>query len=344
MTFNYSKLQKILERSVDNKKVFGTTFALKKDDSIWEGAAGNFSIGQPFFIASTTKLFTSAIIFKLLIEGKLDLDDSVRKHLSEKNLSGLHLYKGKDYSNSITIKHLLSHTSGLPDYFQDKDSEGKSLESQLTSGKDQSWTFEQTLEWSKNLSPHFIPGTKGKAHYSDTNFQLLGAIISNVTNNSFAENCEKYIFDPLFLRNTYVYSDDYDGKPKNFYFKQRELPIPKAMSSFGPDGGIVSTTSDLLFFIEAFFNGKIFPKNIISQIQVWNNIFFPMKAGIGIHQFKLPWIFNPFGTVPSFIGHSGLSGALAYYCPKNNLYVVGTVNQVAYPDTSFRTMIKIISA
>jgi hypothetical protein len=66
-----------------------------------------------------------------------------------------------------------------------------------------------------------------------------------------------------------------------------------------------------------------------------------MKSGIGIHLFKLPWIFNPTGAVPYFIGHSGLSGALAYYCPNENIYVVGTVNQVAHPDISFKTMIKL---
>jgi hypothetical protein len=45
--------------------------------------------------------------------------------------------------------------------------------------------------------------------------------------------------------------------------------------------------------------------------------------------------------VPYFIGHSGLSGALAYYSPKENIYVVGTVNQVAHPDISFKAMIKL---
>ncbi|HMP14764.1 MAG TPA: hypothetical protein PKD70_12870 [Saprospiraceae bacterium] len=45
--------------------------------------------------------------------------------------------------------------------------------------------------------------------------------------------------------------------------------------------------------------------------------------------------------MPYFIGHSGLSGALAYYSPKENMFIVGTVNQVAHPDLSFRTMIKL---
>jgi D-alanyl-D-alanine carboxypeptidase len=66
-----------------------------------------------------------------------------------------------------------------------------------------------------------------------------------------------------------------------------------------------------------------------------------MRSGIGIHLLKLPWIFNPIGTVPYFIGHSGLSGALAYYSPEEHIFVVGTVNQVAHPDISFRTMIKL---
>ncbi len=66
-----------------------------------------------------------------------------------------------------------------------------------------------------------------------------------------------------------------------------------------------------------------------------------MLSGIGLHLFKLLWIFNPMGAVPYFIGHSGLSGALAYHSLKENLYVAGTVNQVAHPDLSFKTVIKL---
>jgi hypothetical protein len=64
----------------------------------------------------------------------------------------------------------------------------------------------------------------------------------------------------------------------------------------------------------------------------------------GIHRFKLPWYFAPFGAVPEFIGHSGLSGALALYCPERRLFIGGTVNQVAHPDLSFRVMIKLAQA
>ena len=187
----------------------------------------------------------------------------------------------------------------------------------------------------------FAPGTKGKANYSDANFQLLGKIIETITHKSYSENCQEIIIKPLGLQKTYLYQDSTDKTPKILYYKSKELNIPKAMTSFGADGGIVSTSSDMLVFIEAFFTGKLFPKAYIDELQKWNKIFFPMQSGIGIHLFKLPWIFNPTGAVPYFIGHSGLSGALAYYSPKENIFIVGTVNQVAHPDISFKTMIKL---
>jgi D-alanyl-D-alanine carboxypeptidase len=341
LTDKEKSLQKVLDEKVDNRKVFGTSFSIKKDDFVWHGNSGNFSANQSYFIASTTKLFTTAIILKLKADGNLNLDDKVIDYIDDSILAGLHIFKGKEYLARITIKHLLAHTSGLPDYFQGKGANGKSLEDELVNGNDQSWTFEQAIERTKKMNPFFAPGTKGKANYSDANFQLLGKIIETITRNSYSENCKEFIIEPLGLTKTYLYQDSTDKTPKTLYYKSNELNIPKAMTSFGADGGIVSTSSDMLIFIEAFFTGKLFPSSYIDELQEWNKIFFPMRSGIGIHLFKLPWIFNPTGSVPYFIGHSGLSGALAYYSPKENIFIVGTVNQVAHPDISFKTMIKL---
>jgi D-alanyl-D-alanine carboxypeptidase len=334
-------LQTILNKTVDGKKVFGTSFAIKKDTLVWNGASGNLLIDQPYFIASTTKLFTTAIILKLRAESKLSLDDKISNYIDKSILSGLNIYKDKDFSQELTIKHLLSHTSGLPDYFQGKGTTGKSLENEITEGNDQLWTFEQAIERTKSMVPLFAPGTKGKANYSDANFQLLGKIIETITHKSYSENCQEIIIKSLGLTKTYLYQDSTDKTPKTLYHKSNELNIPKAMTSFGADGGMVSISTDMLIFIEAFFTGQIFPIEYINELQEWNRIFFPMKSGIGIHLFKLPWIFNPTGAVPYFIGHSGLSGALAFFSPKENIFVVGTVNQVAHPDISFKTMIKL---
>jgi D-alanyl-D-alanine carboxypeptidase len=335
-------LQSVLNKFIDNKYVFGTSFCIKHKSNLWCGASGNMNTDSQYFIASTTKLYVTAIILHLKSKGILDLDDKISKYLDVDVLKGLHTLNGKDYSPEISIKNLLAHTSGIPDYFHQKNKEGKSLESELVKGNDQFWTFEQVMDYSKQLKPLFVPNAKGKAHYSDTNFQLLGKIIENVTQKSISDNYKELIFNPLGLSRTYLYIDILDQKPMTLYYKSKELFIPKAMASFGPDGGIVSTSNELMTFLTAFFNGTFFSKSYIESLKIWNRIFFPMQSGVGIHRFKLLWIFNPVGTIPELLGHSGLSGTLAYHSPEKDLFVTGTVNQVANPGTSFRLAIKLI--
>jgi len=98
----------------------------------------------------------------------------------------LHIFKGVDYSNSLTVKNLLAHTSGLPDYFEDNSEERKSLLLKLHEGVDHGWSFEKIMEISKKMTPKFAPNTKGKAYYSDTNFQLLGKITENIYGEKLA--------------------------------------------------------------------------------------------------------------------------------------------------------------
>jgi len=85
--------------------VFGTVYAIKYQDKTWTGSAGNISTAQPFFIASTTKLFVTSIILKLRSEGKITLEDKICKYLDSTVMKNLHVYKGIDYSNEITIQH-----------------------------------------------------------------------------------------------------------------------------------------------------------------------------------------------------------------------------------------------
>jgi len=192
------------------------------------------------------------------------------------------------------------------------------------------------------MKPRFKPGAKGKAFYSDTNYQLLGRVIEIITGKRIGAVLKEFIFEPLQLRNTYLYDDSNDTTPVSLYYKTDPLCIPLAMTSFGPDGGIVSTARESMTFLRAFFGGQLFPKEYISELTIWNRIFFPLQYGIGVARFKLPRIFSPFKPIPELIGHSGLSGAFAYYCPEKDLYLTGTVNQIAKPGLSFRLMIKLL--
>jgi len=140
------KLQHVLDKTVDNKKVFGTVVNISSGSESWIGSAGNLTNQSQYFIASTTKLYITAIILKLRETGQLSLDDKISAYLPSNVMNDLHIYKGVDYSDEITIKHLLSHTSGLPDYFEQKKENGQSLKDELISGKDQKWIFEETIK------------------------------------------------------------------------------------------------------------------------------------------------------------------------------------------------------
>ncbi len=336
-------LQTIINKTIDNTSIFGTVLTVEKGNESWTGSAGNLTKEQPFFIASTTKLYVTALILKLKADGKISLEDKIYKYFSLEIMHKLHFYKNVDYSDNITVRNLLAHTGGLPDYFEDKGVDGKSLYQKLSEGKDQSWTFEQTVEMSKKMTPKFAPNTKGKAHYSDTNFQLLGKIIENIYCKNIAEVMNDVIFQPLGLKQTYMYADAADKTAAMMYFKNKPLDICKAMTSFGADGGIVSTSAETMVFLKAFFNGYFFPKSYLPELYTWNSIMFPLEYGVGIMKFQLPAIFTMFRKMPALIGHSGLSGAFAYYIPEKDVFLSGTVNQINNPGTSYKMLIQIVS-
>lgn len=340
------KLQQILDSVVDNKKVFGISVSIEKADGSLDfvGSAGNLEKESQFFIASTTKLYITAIIMRMREDGILSLDDPISKYIEKRFLQHLLVIRGIDYASVITIRQLLAHTSGLPDYFQQKKANGKSLQDEITLGKDQSWTFEQVIEEVKTMKPSFHPEKKGKALYSDTNYQILGRIIETITGKTLSAVLKESIFDKLGLKRTYLYEDSSDTIPEPMYFKQKPLFIPLAMVSFGPDGGIVSTSEELMVFIKAFFKGELFSKEYFNEMKCWNKIFFPLEYGIGMARFRLPRIFSPFKAMPELLGHSGLSGAFAFYSPLRNVYLTGTVNQIHYPSTSFKLMLQLINS
>lgn len=332
----------VLNKSTNGKLVHGSVFFITKGDSTWSGSAGDLTTDSQFFIASTTKLFTTAIIMQMREDGKISLDDPISKFLTPDVMQGLHVIDGVDHSGQITIRHLLAQTSGLPDYFQGKKQNGKSLRQELTKGIDQHWTFEEAIALSKTMKPKFAPGTVGKAFYSDTNFQLLGRIIEIIGGSSYADQVQQRIAVPLSLKKTYVYTDVNDTKPVDIYYKKSKLHMPQAMTSFGADGGIVSDIDDLMYFLQSFFDGSLFSEAYLQEMKTWNKIFYPLEYGVGLSRFKLSKLATLGKPFPELIGHSGLSGTVAYYDAAQNRFIVGTVNQIHRPSTSYKVMVKLL--
>ncbi|MDH4211935.1 MAG: beta-lactamase family protein [candidate division WOR-3 bacterium] len=339
---NKSTLDKIVSNVITKKHIYGALFYVSSDDNSIDliSAVGNIKEDSQYYIASINKLFVSAIILKFYTENRLDLNDKISKYLPEEVVSGLHVYRGKDYSNDLSILHLISQTSGLPGYLIDKQTSGKKAMTELEAGIDQPWPVEKVIHEVKKMKAHFPPGKEGRAKYIDTNHQILSLVIEKITGEPINRVLHE-LFKELNLTKTYVCEDVKDRNFVPIRYKSDIVNIPLFLTSTRND--IISTANDQMTFLKAFFNGYFFPKQRLTELEKWNNVFFPFKYGIGIQKFHLPRILSPFKPVPDMIGHSGSVGSIAFYVPDINIYMTGTVNQQARPNIAFQTMIKIVN-
>ncbi len=339
---NKSILNQLVSNVITKKYIYGAVFYVSSGDNSIDliGASGNIKEDSQYYIASINKIFVSAIILKLYTEKKLDLQDKISKYLAEELVRGLHVYKGQEFSNDLTLSHLMSHTSGLPCYLMDKQANGKIAMNELEAGNDQSWPIHKVIHEVKRMETHFSPGTAGRAKYCDTNYQILGLIIENITGEP-VNIVLKNMFRDLKLNNTYVCED---VNCENFIpirYKSETRHVPLFLTSTQND--IISTVKDQMTFLKAFFSGYFFPKERLKELKKWNNIFFPFKYGVGIQKFYMPRFLSPFHPVPDMVGHCGSTGTAAFYVPDVDIYITGTINQQARPNIVFQTMIKIIN-
>lgn len=311
-------------------------------------------VDHPFWIASVTKLFIAASILKLEEKKLLSIDNPVNEYLDQDLVEGLHCTKkGVDNSSQITLRHLLSHTSGLPDYIEIKPKGGKSLFDMVLEKGDRSWSVVDSMQIVKDAkSPLFDPQPfekeVKKARYSDTNFQLLIAVIEEVTGKPIATVFKDMFYKPLNLRRTFhpgtTPLDPATPEPIPVWIGDHLLDKPLAMKSFGD---LYSTAADLFTFMRALNSGLLFDNPDTANLMggKWNRFGFlispiapgwPIEYGLGMMRFELPRFVSPFKAVPAVIGHTGASGAWLFYCPANDIYLVGTVSQVEATAAPFR--------
>jgi CubicO group peptidase (beta-lactamase class C family) len=194
-----------------------------------------------FRIGSTSKQFTAACIAILSLQGKLSLDDDIRKYLPELPA----------YGEPITVRHLVHHTSGIRDYLGLAYLSGKS--------DDDFYTPEETVEMiARQKGLNFTPGDEHL--YSNSGYFLLGVIVSRVSGKSLNEFAQEHIFKPLGMKNTH-YHDDYqkivkkraDGHIKT----ENGFKILNTTLNHVGDGGVFTTVEDLYLWDQAFYNNKL---------------------------------------------------------------------------------------
>ncbi len=127
------------------------------------------------------------------------------------------------------------------------------------------------------------------------------------------------------------------------YHKDKRLNVPQILTSMTSDGGIISTMDEMLSFLRAFMDGRLFkPENAV-QMRQWNRLFFPLQYGYGLMRVKLPQWMTLFRTTPELIGHSGASGSFAFYAPEPDIYLIGSFNQTDAPRRPIGFMLRVLN-
>nr|WP_319397438.1 serine hydrolase domain-containing protein [uncultured Carboxylicivirga sp.] len=176
----------------------------------WSFAGGHFADGKkvtasnPFFTASIGKTFTATAIAMLVEQQKLSFNDPISRYLPDSVMLNIHVLNGIDYSYQITIAHLLQHTSGLPDYFEDSTVDGSPNGLELLfSNPEKFWDATEIIEFAKTkMKPLFKPGTD--YHYSDTEYVLLGLIIEKISHTALHDFFKEHFFIPLKMKDSYM--------------------------------------------------------------------------------------------------------------------------------------------
>ncbi|MFC8709813.1 serine hydrolase domain-containing protein [Streptomyces sp. NPDC057197] len=210
---------------------------------------------------SNTKAFTAVVVLQLVAEGKVGLDASVDTYLP-----GLVRGDGID-GRHITVRQLLQHTSGLPEYM-----DAPAL-TDFTTIQYRYFEPRELLDGALAQKAHFAPGTQWE--YSNTNYLVAGLLIQKVTGRPFGEEVTKRVIDRIGLRHTYV--------PATGETALRE-PHPHGYLNTGPDaplidytemdssmawsaGAVVSTNTDLNTFYSALLAGRLLPAAQLAQMR-----------------------------------------------------------------------------
>ena len=187
-----TSIEQVIDKAADAKNIPGVIVTVKNGETSWAYASGEGNIERnhkvdadsAFRIGSTTKTFVATVVLQLVGEKKLSLDDTVEKWLPG-------LIKGNGYDGSkITIRQLLNHTSGIADYLT------PDLKEKLIENPSENYTAEQLISRALQLEP-----VKGWS-YSNTNMVIVGLIIQKVTGETYAEQIQKRIINPLSLKET----------------------------------------------------------------------------------------------------------------------------------------------
>ncbi len=259
-----------------------------------------------FKIASLTKTYTATLVLKLIADGKLRLNDRV-----ERWLPGLVPSGGK-----VTIRQLLNHTSGIPEF----DTDPRYLKPYLSGNFGYYWSPRKLVGLAVSHKPLFPPGTATHSWYANTNYVLLGLIVEAVTGKPIGTELERRIFQPLHLRHTSYPTKP--GLPTPYAHGYLLLGKPPAtdVSALSPSlspasGAITSTAVDVVNFYRALLSGRLLRPDLLKAMKTTipegGKTDIPgQRYGFGLELFPAPCgkAFGHNGAYPGYLTYLFASG------------------------------------
>ena len=309
--------------------------------------SGALTIDQPFHVASVGKLFTATILYKLTEEGRIDLDAPIINVIGKEKLANLFLYGGVDYSNKVTFRQILSHTSGIADYFEGPVLSGVKMSKLLETQSDKVWQPQELLQFSiDHQEAVFAPG-KGYL-YSDTGYVLLGLLVELIEGKTFEKVLEDRFFKPLQMTHSYMAmrSSPLSGEVKpiaDIWLNGVEFGDKKALSVDWAGGGVISTLDDLMKFSVALHDGSLISEAsqnmMFSDANQFEQGIYTGEGGMTV-RFKK---FFPLLNLPLVRGHIGVLSTHVFYDPTTDTHIVLNFGSTSKMVPSFKALIDILS-
>jgi CubicO group peptidase (beta-lactamase class C family) len=295
---------KAAQSMVKNEQVGNLAMALIEDGEFSEDFY--YSMGEPvdrrtiFQMASISKWVTAWGIFALVEEGKLDLDHPVENYLTR-----WHLPRSKFDNNSVSIRNLLSHRSGLIDGlgyagFSSEDSI-QTIEESLSKAADAYWTEGVT-------KVGFKPNSAYK--YSGGGYTLLQLVIEEVSGKSFNDYMTEAVFKPLGMTNSSFYWSDTSSLQLATFYNADLTIAPHFRYTALAAASLYTNIEDLSLFLKANVSqNKVLKTETISMM---------VESGLNRHGLG-PMIFGKKGNRDLIIGHDGISRAAINNAARINL-------------------------
>lgn len=311
------QIDNYVKQQMQQHHIPGLSLAIVKDGKIIKAKGyglANVELNVPttkdsvYEIGSVTKVFTATAVMMLVNDGKIGLDDKITNYLS-----GL-----PQTWNEITVRHLLSHTSGITNDYMDVGQTSTRLRNPLSP--------KEFMGFVANYQLASAPGEKRA--YSNTGFYLLGLIIEKVSGKSYADFMKQRIFIPLGMDSTGVYSHEtvITNRAHGYawWVYQKALHNGNYLdASWAYSAGeITSSVIDLAKWDAALYTDKLLPKARLEEMWPTEKGSYPLGWGVGISK-RYGRVLNHFGGTPGFS-----SGIERWIDQQLTIIVLMNVNEV----------------